>query len=149
MRRAGWLLALGLALAGCDRDRPGPEAQPAAERAPGKGAPGKLYEIAVTPDPGCQRGAWCTVRLELTALGGFHVNRDYPFKFVGAADEGIEHDGTGAFTVESDTTGVLVHRFRAAAAGAARITGTFKLSVCSDDQCEIEAAPVAVDVPVT
>ena len=144
MKPAVCLLALGLVA--CDRDRPGPEPRPEASR---EGAPGKIYEIAATPEPGCRSGAWCTVRLELTALGGFHVNRDYPFKFVAAAAEGIEHDGTGAFTVQTETTGVLVHRFRAAAAGAARITGTFKLSVCSDDQCEIEAAPVAVDVPVT
>jgi hypothetical protein len=137
-------------LAGCDSDRRrGPEPAPGAEPGTAKGAPAKIFEIAATPDPGCRRGEWCTVRMELTALGGFHVNRDYPFKFVGAAAEGIEHDGTGAFTIESDTTGVLVHRFRAAAAGAARVSGTFKLSVCTEEQCEIEAAPVAVEVPVS
>jgi hypothetical protein len=144
--RAAWLIAL--ALAGCDRDRPGPA--PGAGSAPGgKGAPGELYRVAATADPDCRSGQWCTVRVELTALGGFHVNEDYPFKFVGAKAEGIEHDGTGAFTIESPTRGVLVHRFRPAAAGPAKVTGTFKLSVCSEEQCEIEAEPVAVDVPVT
>jgi hypothetical protein len=146
--RLGAIGLVALGLAGCDRDRsPGPA--PGAERAAGKGAPVEVYKVEATPEPGCRKGEWCTVRLELTALAGFHVNKDYPFKFLGAAAEGIEHDGTGRFTIESETSGVLVHRFRAAAAGAARISGTFKLSVCTEERCEIEAAPVAVDVPVT
>jgi cytochrome oxidase Cu insertion factor (SCO1/SenC/PrrC family) len=117
-----------------------------AERA--EAAREEIYRMAATPDPGCRRGAWCTVRIELTALAGFHVNKEYPFKFVAAPAEGLEHDGTGAFRIESETSGVLVHRFRPSGAGPARVSGTFKLSVCTAERCEIESAPVSVEVPV-
>ena len=137
---------IALALAGCEKRRGGPA--PGAEAA-GETAPGAFYRVEAAAAPDCRQGAWCTVRIELTALAGFKVNREYPFKFVPAAAEGLEHDGTGAFTIESDTAGVLTHRFRPAAAGPASVSGTFKLSVCTEEQCEIEAVPVAVSVPVS
>jgi hypothetical protein len=39
--------------------------------------------------------------------------------------------------------------FRAAAAGTAKLSGAFKLSVCTDEICEIAAPAVAFDVAVT
>jgi hypothetical protein len=141
MRRQVLVLIL---LAACDRgDRsPAPRGEAAARGGPS-------HKVDVAPPPPCRAGDACTVRVQLTALGGFHVNKDYPFKFVPTPTDGVAHDGTGSFARDGEHAGTMTVTFRAAAPGTAKIAGTFKLSVCSGETCEIEDVPVAVDVPVT
>lgn len=141
MRRQVLVLIL---LAACDRGDRAPS--PSGESAT-KGGPS--YKVETAPPPPCRAGEACTVRVELTALGGFHVNKDYPFTFVPTPTDGISHEGTGTFARDSEQAGTMTLTFRAAAPGTAKVAGTFKLSVCSDDECQIEDVPVAVDVPVT
>lgn len=113
--------------------------------ATGKGVPsgpplaGKpFYRVDAGPASPCTAGAACEAHLVLTALGGYHVNREYPFKFVGEAAPAAPVDGTGTFAVEDATHGTMTVRVHPAAAGTVKVAGTFKLSVCSDDTCEIE-----------
>jgi hypothetical protein len=142
MKRAAFLA--GLALAGCDRDRSAPSKEP------GGGAPaGPSYRIDVDPPAPCRAGEACAVRVRVVALDPYKVNRDYPFRFTAEPSPGVTADGDPAFTFDDAKTGTLTFRFRAAAAGPARITGSLKLSVCSDDDCDIEEAPIAVDVPIS
>ena len=77
--------------------------------------------------------------LALTALAGYHINERYPVKFI--ADDPAAIDGTGTFTRSDAQHGTL-----ALAARAPRLSGTFKLSVCTDENCEIAEPHIAFDV---
>lgn len=109
---------------------------------------GNNFHVDAAPAAPCRVGAPCTVRLHLSALGDFHVNKDYPAKFVTAAP-GLAPDGPGAFRTYGTHTGVLELQVRPAAAGTAAVRGTFKMSVCNDASCQIETPAISLDVPVS
>lgn len=109
----------------------------------------KLFRIELAPLAPCKAAAPCEAKLVVHALGGFKVNAEYPSKFVVAPAPGVTVDGTGSFAVGSKTTGTMTVTFRAAAAGTSKIAGALKLSVCTDDICEIAAPVVTFNVPVT
>jgi hypothetical protein len=107
-----------------------------------------FYRIDAGPPAACAPGATCEARLVLTALGGYHVNQDYPFKFVGEPAPAVPVDGEGAFGIDDARHLTMTVKFRPAAAGTVALIGTFKLSVCSDDTCEIETPRIELAVPV-
>lgn len=109
----------------------------------------KLFRIELAPLAPCKAAAACEAKLVVHALGGYKVNAEYPTKFVASPAPGVTVDGTGVFAVASKTTGTMTVTFRAAAAGTAKLTGALKLSVCTEEICEITAPVVAFDVPVT
>lgn len=136
------LLALGAA---CNGERSGkPKAVP--EGAPLASKP--FYRIDPGPRTACTSGAVCEARLALTALGDFHVNKDYPFKFLGDPAPAVSLDGEGTFALDDEKNGMMTVKFRPSAPGTVKVAGTFKLSVCSGDVCEIEAPRLALDVTV-
>jgi hypothetical protein len=139
------LIALAVALAACGRGDAGKPA--GTERAPLAGKP--FYRIDPGPAVPCASGAACKAHLVLTALGSYHVNQDYPFKFVGEPAPAPPVEGDGAFALDDAKHGTLTVTFRPAAAGTARLVGTFKLSVCNDDTCEIETPRIELAVPVS
>ena len=79
-------------------------------------------------------------------FGDYHVNDRYPVKLVADAVAGVTVDGTGAWKLDGEKSGTLTVKFRADKAGPAKLTGTFKLSVCTDENCEIDAPAIAFDV---
>ena len=140
-------VALIALLASCDRGRE-------TERAPEtKGGPPPLaqkafYRIDARPLSPCTVGRTCEAQLVLTALGAYHVNAEYPTKFV--ADPASEVPvGDASFKVSGEKSGTLTVRFTPAKPGTAKLVGTFKLSVCTEENCEIEAPTIALDVPAT
>jgi hypothetical protein len=144
------------AVAACKR-APDPEPQPRPATAPAASgaaavppplAGNAFYRIDAGPRTPCTAGAPCEARLVLSALGGYKVNRDYPFKFVADPAPGIAVDGTGAMTFDDAKTGTLTIRFRAAPGAPTRLTGTFKLSVCTEEECQIEAPKIVLELPV-
>ena len=139
------LLLIGLVVA-CGRDRPA-EPRTAVPSPPLASKP--FFRVDAGPATPCARGATCEARFALTALGDYHVNKDYPFKFVGDPAPAIPLDGTGTFTLDDATHGTLTIKFRPNAPGTARLAGTFKLSVCSDKTCEIETPKLELAVPVS
>jgi hypothetical protein len=108
-----------------------------------------FYRLDAGPPTPCASGSTCEVRLVLTALGDYHVNKDYPFKFVGDPAPAIPVDGNGTFAIDDARHLTMTIRFRPAAAGTARLAGQVKLSVCSDDTCEIETPRLELAVPVS
>jgi len=109
----------------------------------------KLYRIELAPPAPCKPATSCQATLVVHSLDGYKVNAEYPTKFVATASPGVTVNGTGSFAVSAKTVGTMTVAFRAAQAGTARIAGAFKLSVCTDDICEIAAANLAFDMPVT
>ena len=108
-----------------------------------------FYRVDAGPWSACASGTTCEARLVLTALGDYHVNKDYPFKFVGDPAPAIAVDGDGSFALDDARNGTMTIKFRPTAAGTAKLTGTFKLSVCSADTCEIETPRLELAVPVS
>ena len=105
---------------------------------------GPNFQVDAAPLGACTVAAPCVVAADLTALAGFKVNAEYPFKLV---EPSVGLVAPAAFAVTGTTTGRLLVRFTRPGAGPVRVTGGFKLSVCSADVCQIETARLAVDVP--
>jgi hypothetical protein len=143
MARELVLIALVVA---CGRDTP---ANPGAPAAGPPLASKAFYRVDAGPMTPCARGTTCEARLVVTALGDYHVNKDYPIKFVGDPAPALPLDGDGAFALDDEKHGTMTIKFHPAAPGPAKLVGTFKLSVCSDETCEIEAPKIELTVPVS
>jgi hypothetical protein len=94
----------------------------------------------------CAVGSPCDVRIRLTALDGYKVNEEYPFKLVAEPSADLAVDGSGTFSVLERTRGELVVSVRATRAGSHELAGTFKLSVCTDEHCEIQQPRIALAI---
>lgn len=148
MARERIALALGLAWAaacGASGCRKAGDGQPAGKPLAGK----PFYRVDAGPPAACAQGATCEARLVLTALGDYHINQDYPFKFIGEPAPAVPVDGEGAFAIDDARHGTMTVKFRPAAPGTAVLVGTFKLCVCSDETCEIETPRIELAVPVS
>lgn len=84
----------------------------------------------------------------MTALGAYKVNKDYPTKFVPVADDALALEAPAAFEVVEAKRGVMTLALQRAPEQPATLRGTFKLSVCTDDNCEIEAPAIAIPVSI-
>ena len=143
MARELLLIAL-VAASGCARCSRSAPAEAAGKPLASKA----FYRLDAGPQTPCARGATCEARLVLTALGDYHVNKDYPFKFVG--DPGaLPIDGPGTFAIDDAKHLTMTLQFRPTATGTAKVTGQLKLSVCSDDTCEIETPTLELAIPVS
>lgn len=160
-----------LALAACTKDEkpttkapepPAPSPAPATAKVtdlgPGKQRiEGQNFTLDVAA-AGCKAGSDCAMTIKLTAAADYHVNKEYPYKltataapnvtFLGKKDPNTFSKESGDFVEEGEKTGTMTVRFKPAAAGEAKVAGTYKMSVCSADQCQIEAQPIALNVPV-
>jgi hypothetical protein len=96
--------------------------------------------------------------IKLAAAGSYHVNKEYPYKFVATPASGLEFLGKGEpqqftrangdFVEQGEKAGTMTVRFKPTAAGEAHVAGTYKFSVCSEDQCQIEQEKLELAVPV-
>ena len=107
----------------------------------------------------CSAGAECAIAIKVTVRDEFHVNPEYPHKFIAQDAAGVEFLGkdTAKKNVFSKTAGdfvtadpkscVLTVRLKSQA-GTPTITGTLKLGVCSDQNCLLPSVELAVPVTV-
>jgi hypothetical protein len=98
----------------------------------------------------CAVGSTCDLAVKLTAVGDFHVNDEYPYRFKANDVPGIDYAGTdsmgkGVFSKPAGDwkkadakTGVMTVKFTPREKGDKTITGTFKMSVCSAANCLLE-----------
>ena len=144
-------------------------ASAAASAAPPKDAPpatplkpastrmsGKNFTLDAS-SPGCRVEQPCTMTLRLAAAGEYHVNKEYPYKFTASAAPGLQFLGSGDANVFSRASGdfredgekaaTMTVRFKPTVAGDTVVAGTYKMSVCSADQCQVEAQAVKLAVP--
>ncbi|MCW5817938.1 MAG: hypothetical protein KIT84_43465 [Labilithrix sp.] len=108
---------------------------------------------------GCKAGAECTLTIKLAVEGDFHVNKDYPYRFLAAEAPGVEFLGkpdktkftkdAGDFVADGEKTATMTVRFKPAAAGKTKVAGTYKMSVCSADQCQIEEPSLELVIPAS
>lgn len=119
--------------------------------------PGKNFVLDAT-STGCRVDAQCAMTIRLQTSGDYHVNKEYPYKFtavatpnvtfLGKGDASVFSRASGDFAEASPTSGVMTVRFKPAGPGEVSLTGTYKLSVCSADQCQIEQQAIALTVTV-
>lgn len=105
-----------------------------------------FFRIDARPLAPCAAGSTCEAQLVLTALGDYKVNGDYPTKFVADAASEVAVEGQGTFALDGAKRGTLTVKFKPDKPGTAKLVGTFKLSVCTEETCEIEAPKIALDV---
>lgn len=119
--------------------------------------PGKNFVLDAT-STGCRVDAQCAMTIRLQTSGDYHVNKEYPYKFNATPGPAVQFLGTGDantfsraagdFREEGEKTATMTVRFKPKAAGQAKVSGTYKMSVCSADNCQIEQTPVELSVPV-
>lgn len=138
-----------LALGACSEERKtAPVARIVAPLGPTL-AESPIYRVhATTPAP-CRADQSCVASVVVVALGEYKINVEYPTKFVADPMPGVAVQAEGAFAVEEKQRGTMTIQFRPAQAGTARISGKLKLSVCTEQNCEIEAPAIALDIPVS
>jgi len=121
---------------------------------------GDSYFVDLVGPSACSSGASCDASVRLVALGDYHINDEYPYKFTGDDDPGISYLGTlgpaknvfsrpaGDWTQTDPKSGALAIHFKTDGAGTPLLSGTLKLSVCSKEKCLLEqravSAPIAV-----
>jgi hypothetical protein len=138
------------------------EAPPSAPRGGdcGHAACGNNFFVDLAGPPSCAIGAPCSVALTLVATGDFHINDEYPYKFKADDAKGVDFLGTdgagkGVFSKAANNwrkndekTGVMSLSFRGTEKGDKTISGTFKLSVCSAQSCQLEQQPLTTTVSI-
>jgi hypothetical protein len=152
MARELTAFALALALVACGGGDSSAGTAASGEAVTPAGAPlasKPFYRLDRGPQAACASGSTCEARLVLTALGDYHVNKEYPFKFVGDPVGTTPIDGQGTFAFDGEKRGTMTVKFKPAAPGAATLVGTFKLSVCNEDNCEIESLKLEIPIPVS
>lgn len=136
--------ALGVLAAGCAARSGAPATAPTMRMAD---IAGDHFRVeASAPADSCERGQPCTLRLRLRAVDGYHVNESYPFGFVGESSPAVTYADRGAFVHEGASEGTLTVRFTPQTSGATILNGVFRLCVCSDERCQIDAATVALAI---
>jgi hypothetical protein len=108
----------------------------------------------------CVVGANCVAALTLVAVGAYHINDEYPYKFIADAAPGVTFRGldsagpnvfskaAGNWSQRDEKTGVMNAAFTPSDRASRKLSGTFKFSVCSAQNCQLEHVPVSVALAV-
>jgi hypothetical protein len=91
-----------------------------------------------------------TVTAVVNAIGEYHVNQEYPYKFtLNAAPAGVAYGETVVRNVSrTEKRASISIPFTPSSAGTATISGVCSLSVCTSSNCVIEKVPLSVTVKV-
>lgn len=162
------LAALALLAAACGKDghaaAKGGDDLAATPPAPpadcGHAVCGSNFFVDTTPGADCVVGATCNLTVKLVATGQFHINDDYPYKFIADDTPGVEFLGADAagkktfskaasnWEKQDQKSGAMTVAFRAADKGTKGVGGLFKLSVCSAQTCQLEQQRIQATVAV-
>ncbi len=121
---------------------------------------GNDFFVDLAPVDGCTVGSRCAVSVKLVATGDYHINDAYPYKFKADEIDGVEFLGaggpdrnvfstfTGNWSKSDERTGAMTIAFKPSNPGTMALGGTFKLSVCSPENCQLESQAVKTTVTV-
>lgn len=121
---------------------------------------GKNFEIETRGPAACNVNSECAALVHLKALGHFHINKEYPYRFLAKPAAGLRFVGkdasgpetfskaAGDFLIDSEKEASLSVSFVPSAKGPAVVSGVYKMSVCTEEACEIQEAPLSIDVTV-
>ena len=154
-----------LAIATGCKDSSATEAHPSQNQssvAAGSHVDGKNFTLDAAAAGDCKAGAECHIAITLKAAGDYHINKEYPYKFKaeGSGIEFLGSDAAGKNTFSKSAGDLVIDsadppknatmtiKFKPAAKGTSTVKGTFKMSVCSAQNCQLETQDISVDVPV-
>lgn len=121
---------------------------------------GNNYFIDADQTGKCTVGANCGAAFTLVAVGAYHINDEYPYKWTADAAPGLVFrglDGAGAnvfskaagnWSQRDEKTGVMSATFTPSDRTSKKVSGTFKFSVCSAQNCQLEHVPVSVALAI-
>jgi hypothetical protein len=111
---------------------------------------GGSFSAYLSAKPSYKKGQPATVTAIVNALGEYHVNQEYPYKFkMGTAPAGVTYPEAVVRSVNrSEKRATMSIPFTPDASGTATISGECALSVCTDSNCVIEKVPLSVTVKV-
>ena len=133
---------------------PSPSVQPASAR-----ITGHHFTLDVS-SKGCTAGNECALTVRLEATGGYHINKDYPYKltlnaapnvvFLGRDPAGVLtfSKSAGDFQIIEEHVATMTARLKPSAKGTTSLTGIYKMSVCSESNCQLEQAKIFLDLLV-
>jgi hypothetical protein len=116
------------------------------------------FFVDVVAPNDCVAGAVCRLTLKLAATGDFHINDEYPYRFRADDTREVTFAGTdgsgknvfskaaGDWTKSDAKTGSMAVSFLLSEKGSKTISGAFKLSVCSTENCLLEQPQVKATV---
>ena len=116
---------------------------------------GDHFFVDVIAPVDCESGTLCQMGVKLAALGDFHVNDEYAYRFVADPKPLVQFSGTdpdgqtifsksaGDWHKEDAKNGTAVVSFFVSTPGSYTISGTFKLSVCAGANCLMEQRTVS------
>jgi len=137
-----------------------PIAAPKGPDCPGHAACDTSFFVDAVAPASCAVGAACSLTLKLVALGDYHVNDEYPYRFKANDAPAVRFEGTdaagknvfskpaGDWQKSDLKSGTMLVKFTALQKGPTPIAGTFKLSVCSAQNCLLEQPQVSALVLV-
>jgi len=138
---------------------PHAEGVPAAPLEAGPRAAGEHYTVEAALAAPCSAGAECSIAIAIKAQGEFHVNPEFPHKFIAQDTAGVEFLGkdpakknvfgkvAGDLVIGEPKSAVLTVRFKSQA-GTPVIKGTLKIGVCSEKDCQLPQVELAIPVTV-
>lgn len=111
---------------------------------------GASFTAYLSAKPSYKKGQPATVTAVVNALGEYHVNQEYPYKFkMGTAPAGVTYPEAIVRSVNrTEKRATMSIPFTPDAAGTHTISGECSLSVCTDSNCVIEKAQLSVSVKV-
>ncbi len=115
---------------------------------------GDPYQVKTEVVGDCKAGSECTAKITINVTDAeFHVNDQYPFKFIASAP-GVEFHGSAGSTfqgpdfVREKKTATMNVKFKPSAKGSLTITGKYKICVCSEKTCQPQTIDVSIPVNV-
>ena len=126
----------------------------------GHAACGNNFFVDVAAPASCAVDAPCGLTLTLVATGDYHINEEYPYKFEAEEAKGVTFLGTDPagknifsknasnWQKKDEKTGAMSVAFRGSERGDKAISGTFKLSVCAAERCQLEREAVSTTIAI-
>src|SRR5262245_8516983 len=96
---AGVIAVTLFSFAGCSKSEASPSKKAegasieAAPTAAGKSVEGKNFKLELQPCGACKQGEECRAMIVLDAIGEFHINKEYPYKFTAKGSGDLEYLG--------------------------------------------------------
>ncbi len=111
------------------------------------------YKVTIEPAGSYERGKPGVVRIVLITKGDYHINEQYPYKFVvqESSDEGVTfakktiRRADGTF---SKSRAEMPVTFTSNRSGNVRVGGVLSLSVCTASNCLLDKRPLELTVTI-
>jgi hypothetical protein len=115
----------------------------------GKVEEGEGYRVWLQSDRQHKAGQPGSVDLVLTASPPYKCNDKYPYKFKFDTNPGVQHPTPIARSMKvSSTRSTLSLPFTPNGAGPRTISGELSFSVCTEDRCLVERAPLSITLDI-